>query len=241
MDMIPQKGSRESRDLETFFEEGPHLSPQETYEKTRIPKIKEGIPDDVLREVIMPSEDGRPEIEWEEEQGISIPTKTKQFVKWPMDVEEPNFYLSFHARNWNRIEEFWGTIRKQNDKYVSWFELVKSAYLPWFSINVIPELTMPEKDYEYIARFAEDNIPESSKHVINPVPVDQMMVEYTFSVNRKAYTIVDLGMGFALSEFFYQRLCDLKAKQLLEILKSATQALRKEVLLDYDDFKPRTA
>jgi len=241
MDKIPQKGSRASRDLQSVFDNAPNEPIEEMLPRLEIPQKSE-LPSDVLREIIMPSEDARQVSGWEEDQnGIATPSRSKQFIKWPIDVEESNFYLAFHARTWNRAEEFWGTIRKQEGQNVCWFELVKTPHLPWFSINIIPEKKMADEDYDYIEQFTRRNVPETSRHIIDPIPVDQVMLEYTLSVDQKAYTIVDLGMGFPLSGFFYEKLNSIKARQLTDIMKSAIGAFRQDLQLDYEDFKPRTA
>jgi len=240
MDRIPQKGSRASRDLKSLLEDAPYLPIDEITEKVGL-SVSPDIEIGNLREVIIPSEDGRPRQEWTEKDGLAIPAKSQQFTQWPMTVDEDNFYLCLHARNWNRTEEFWSTIRKEDSKNICWFELVKTSCLPWFAINVIPEKEISSEDYDYMAQFTKDNIPKTLKNIIDPIPADQIMMEYTFSVNSIAFTVVDLGMVLPLSEFFYERLQNIKALQLTPLLKSAVDAFRKDILLDYDNFRPRTA
>ena len=240
MDRILSKGSKQSHDLKSLFDNAPHSEINETLGKLDI-SLDTDFPSNSLKEIIIPSEDQRPSEDWIKDETLVLPSKSKQFTKWPIDVSEESFYVCFHARNHNKTEEFWATIRREDNKNICWFELIKSTCLPWFSISVTPEVTLDDDYYNMLADFSRSHIPTTLQNVVESVTTEQIMVEYTFCVDKRAFTVVDLGTVLPLSSFLLKQLQDIKSQQLLPLLESAVSTIRKGRIMSYEDFRPRTA
>lgn len=138
-----------------------------------------------LLRIIMPSEDTRPKEGKISKGGILIPPDIAYAEEWPQKCEKNGFYINLYFKYMKSDYEFFGTIRKTEDIYVTWIELYQNFNLfPNFYIDITPTFKVEEEVIKILKDLWQNEININSNVEETPKNID----------TYRAYTIQNDGL-----------------------------------------------
>ena len=186
----------------------------------------------------MPSEDDRPEKEFIDVNGISVPSSSVFYLEWPRKTEIEDFQAVMHCHSMGLRKEFWATIRKNEDNFIVFFECVRDDILPWSEINIIPERNIENGIVEEFGKFLSENFPKESIFVSDPIRQGSIICEYTINHRNQAMTISDIGMNCPLSSYLFNFFDRVLTENLWLYANGVVRKLEKKIKPNFKNLLP---
>lgn len=147
-----------------------------------------------LLRIIMPSEDMRSKEGKISDGGVLIPPDIAYAEEWPQECEKDDFFINLYFKYMKSEYEFFGTIRKVEDKYAAWVELYKNFNLfPDFYIDIIPAFKIEEEVINILKDLWENEINIDSNVEETPKNIDTYMA-YTIKSNGIIMSGIDFNL-----------------------------------------------
>lgn len=217
-------GDKLSHKLKQLKYDGEFLSPMEIVEETQM-VLTDSSGQIKLKEILMPSMDDRPEEEFIDQNGILVPTKATLFHSWPQPCGENDLEITFFTNIIGKRREFWGRIGKLENQPVVFFEAVRDDLLPWTDINVLPERFLDSDVYAEITKNVAENLPNAMAYSVPRVRHDIPIAYYTVKLKGTAYTVIDVGCAFRLSQYLFNIFGSILNDNLYMLFSMATKQL----------------
>ncbi len=226
-------GDKLNQEIKDLKENGKYFTPEEVLIKTGLVLDKTS-KEPKLKEVLMPSDDDRPETEFIEIDGISVPSSSVFYQEWPQTCKTCEIEVCAHCHKMGSRKEFWVLIKNGLISY----ECVRDDSIPWSDINIIPSRKIDRVVVNEFNKYLDENFPNENVFFANPIRHGNIILNYTIRYKNKANTVADVGLVLPLSQYLF----DFFDKVLLENLwfyaQSVIHALEPQIKGDVSEFLP---